>query len=279
LRDVDCVAFLQWALPRLRLRWAGFRKVRRQVCRRIAGRVRELDLPDLESYRRLLERRAGEWAILDSLCRVTISRFFRDRSVFDALRREVLPDLVARVRGRERSRLEIWSAGCASGEEPYSLALLWRLGVDRSLREGSDGLELAITATDRDPHLLERARRATYPEGSLRELPQGWLEQVFDRVDDEHRLRSAYRAGVELVEMDLRQEPPAGPFDLVLCRNLAFTYFVEELQVEVLSKVAAVLRPEGVLVVGGHESLPGENFGFRPLERAPRCFRRAAAKR
>src|SRR5438477_9810042 len=127
---MDCVEFLQWALPRLRMRWDGFRKVRRQVCRRIERRSRELGLTDLAAYRDYLERRPDEWARLDALCRVTISRFYRDRETFAALEQEVLPALA-----RGGAEIEVWSAGCASGEEPYTLALLWKLELARlSLR-------------------------------------------------------------------------------------------------------------------------------------------------
>jgi hypothetical protein len=93
MSDTDCVQFLQWALPRLRMRWPGFRKVRRQVCRRIERRTHELGLPDLVAYHRYLESQPAEWTILDSLCHVTISRFCRDRQTFVSLERKVLPVL------------------------------------------------------------------------------------------------------------------------------------------------------------------------------------------
>ena len=117
MRDADCVRFLQWALPRLRLRWAGFRKVRKQVCKRIARRLGQLELPDLAAYVSLLSRRPEEWEHLDGLCRVTISRFYRDRAVFDCLGNEVLPELAAQARARGQRALRAWSAGCASGQK------------------------------------------------------------------------------------------------------------------------------------------------------------------
>ena len=118
MRDAECVAFLQWALPRLRLRWAGFRKVRRQVCRRIQRRMRELDLGDFAAYRTLLETHAEEWGTLDGMCRITISRFCRDKAVFEVLASTVLPELARRALSRDRAMVTVWSAGCGSGEEP-----------------------------------------------------------------------------------------------------------------------------------------------------------------
>ena len=85
MRDTEFVAFLQWALPQLGLRWPGFRNVRRQVRRRVARRLVELGIPDLNAYRRHLHAHAEEWRHLDGLCRISISRFHRDRAVFEAL--------------------------------------------------------------------------------------------------------------------------------------------------------------------------------------------------
>src|SRR5262245_46489236 len=124
MKDADCVALLQWALPRLALRWEGFRNVRGQVCKRIARRTAELGLGPIAASRPYLEAHPEEWSFVEGLCRVTISRFFRDRGVFDRLRLEILPELaVARSEGAVRA----WSAGCASGEEPYTLAIVWQL--------------------------------------------------------------------------------------------------------------------------------------------------------
>jgi chemotaxis protein methyltransferase CheR len=93
--DRDCTAFLQWALPQRDLRWPGFRKVRRQVCKRLKRRIRELGLGDLAAYRSRLEADPAEWRAFDECCHITISRFFRDRGVFEVLRTYVLPDIAA----------------------------------------------------------------------------------------------------------------------------------------------------------------------------------------
>ena len=89
----DCTTFLQWALPQRNLCWPGFRKVRRQVCKRLTRRIRELGLDDLAAYRRRLEAEPAEWRAFDECCHITISRFFRDRGVFEVLRKRVLPDI------------------------------------------------------------------------------------------------------------------------------------------------------------------------------------------
>jgi chemotaxis protein methyltransferase CheR len=261
-RDEECVAFLRWALPRLHLRWEGFRRVRRQVCRRIQRRVRALGLEDLEAYRAHLGAHPEEWSQLDPLCTASVSRFHRDRSVFEALARRVLPELAAACRASGRDRLCCWSAGCASGEEPYSVKILWEL----ALAPAHPDLRLRILATDSDAALLSRAERARYRASSLRELPGAWRDAAFSRCDDSFELRPKFREGVELRRADLRDGAPDERFDLVLCRNLAFTYFDESLQRQALEQLARCLVPEGALVLGLHEGLPSGAPGFVPWD-------------
>ena len=189
---------------------------------------------------------------------MTVSRFFRDRAVWDWLRAEGLPALARLARARGEGAVRCWSAGCGSGEEPYGLSILWRI----ALAPAFSGLALRVLATDADGEVLERARRACYAPASLRELPPDFVPVAFDRRGAELCLRDAFREGVELVRADVRHELPAGPFHGVLCRNLAFTYLDLDGQVRVLSAIAARLAPGGLLVVGGHERLPAGAGGL-----------------
>jgi chemotaxis protein methyltransferase CheR len=125
--DAEYVSFLQWALPRMNLRWAGFRKVRRQVCKRLKRRIGDLGFRGLAEYRSHLEQNPEEWRRLDEFCRITISRFYRDRGVFQTLEDRVLPELAEEAKTARRSSIRVWSAGCASGEEVYTLKILWDL--------------------------------------------------------------------------------------------------------------------------------------------------------
>lgn len=264
--DRDCVAFLQWCLPRLGMRWDGFRKVRRQVCKRISRRVDELSLPDTDSYRSYLISHDEEWNTLAALCRVTISRFYRDRGVFDALRGRVLPDLAEAAAARGEDRVRCWSAGCASGEEPYTLAIMWP-------PEGASTVALDVTATDADDHLLDRARAGRYTGSSLKDLPHDLRERAFDVEGKEYVLRDSFRRAVQFVRQDIRHESPPGPFDLVLCRNLAFTYFDDDGRRAALDAIRRTLVPGGALVVGIHERLPADASRFEPFAGAPGLYR------
>lgn len=266
--DAECVSFLQWALPQVGLRWSGYRKVRRQVCKRIARRLRALGLPDLSAYRTRLTQDSGEWAMLEALCHIPISRYWRDRGVFDYLANVVLPRL-AGAAAREERALTAWSAGCASGEEPYSLSIAFALGP-----AARAGVSFDILATDADEILLERARCGVYGAGSLKDMPEPFRAAAFERDGPLFRLRPAYRAPVTLRREDIRARMPSGPFDLVLCRNLVFTYFNIERQRALAPKLASRLRVGGFFVIGSHEKLPADAAGFVPEPGPPGIYRR-----
>jgi len=268
MRDQECVALLQWALPRLGLRWPGFRRVRRQVCKRISRRMAELGLPDAAAYRARLAADPAEWSVLDTYCWISISRFCRDRGVFEDLAGAILPDLARAAMARDRRALHAWSAGCASGEEPYSLRLAWDFAVAPAL----PGAELHILATDASPALLARAKRAVYAASALKELPAAWRSSAFDGLDGSYRLREEFRPGVQFRQQDIRKAMPAGAFDLILCRNLAFTYFEPDLQRAILGRLVKRLVPGGALLVGSHEALP-ESAAVVPSAGTPGLYR------
>lgn len=257
-QDVQSVEFLQWALPRLGLRWPGFRKVRRQVVKRIGRRIEALQLKDIDAYRRYLEAHEQEWPLLDNFCRITISRFYRDRRLFDVLAREALPELAGRCRSRGERRLRCWSAGCGAGEEAYTLALIWEL---QRLPQAAE-IAFCVVATDIDPAQIARAQDGCYPPSSLRELPPPWRDIAFIQEDGRYCIRPQYRQAVTWAVMDLRQTAPDGAFDLILCRNLAFTYFSTTLQRATMQRLDACLAPAGLLVLGAHEALPAGSEGW-----------------
>lgn len=273
MRDKDCIEFLQDHLPRLGLRWAGYRKVRGTVCKRLGRRLRELGLEGLAAYDVLLERDAEEWRRLEALCRIPISRFYRDRKLFERLACRVLPELAQRAAARGDRRVRCWSAGCASGEEPYSLRIAWSRCAERADPE----IAIDILATDAEPAMLSRAARACYGKGSLKDLPPDALGQAFARRNDGYCLRPEYRQGVSFELRDIRSDPPEGTFDLILCRNLAFTYFDKTVQDEVLARLDAHMSPGGYLVIGGHERLPAGAEGLVSCDKTLPIFRKQSA--
>jgi len=269
MKDTQCVAFLQWALPRLGLHWPGYRKVRDQVCKRVQARLKELGLSDVAGYQALLERSPSEWMRLETMCPITISRFCRDRPVFEELGSEVLPALAAAARQRGEGVLRCWCAGCACGEEVYSLRLMW----DMRLATRYPELGLELLGTDSDAQVLARARNACYPRSSLRETPPEWLGQAFTIRDGGYCVRPEFRRHIAFELQDIRRGLPEGLFDLILCRNLVLTYFEPDLRRAVLTRMVARLKPQGALVVGIHERLPTDLGGLEPWPRCRACYR------
>jgi chemotaxis protein methyltransferase CheR len=153
------------------------------------------------------------------------------------------------------------SLGSASGEEPYSLSMFGKfLMVPRF-----PSVRFEVTACEADPLLVERAKAGCYQAASLKEVPLPWSETAFEREGALFRIRDEYREGVSFVCCDIRNELPPGPFHLILCRNLAFTYFNEELQAMMAEKIYSILMDQGVLMLGSHENLPAGVPGFERM--------------
>jgi chemotaxis protein methyltransferase CheR len=260
MQDSDCIEFLQWALPRLKRRWPGFRKVRTQVCKRIDRRWKGLGLSGPRAYRDYLKQQATEWEVLDRLCPVTISSFYRDKAVFDFIGAMLLPQLARESAERDTHDLRALSIGCASGEEPYTLMLAWHFCATPMFPEAT----LHVVATDMLQEMLERAHNACYPFSSLKHLPEAWRAQAFERTAGRYCLRSEYRQGIEFVQQDVRTALPDARFNLILCRNLVFTYFDESTQRQILERLLARLLSGGALVIGRHEVLPPGTVGLAP---------------
>jgi len=271
LTALDCTVFLQWALPQLDLHWPGFRQVRRQVCKRLTRRMHDLGLDNFAAYRARLQADPTEWRVLDECCHITISRFFRETTVFEILRTHVLPDIAARA-GREGRNARVWSAGCASGEEPYTIKILW----DLELANAHPTASLSIIASDIDGAMLARARQGCFEPTSLHELPPSLVEPAFERTGSLYCVKSRHRQGIDFIDQDLRSEVPGHLFDLILCRYVALTYFATPLQRKVMVRMIERLRPNGYFVIGAHEQLPGSVPELMPLVGEAHVFQKRA---
>jgi chemotaxis protein methyltransferase CheR len=186
--------------------------------------------------------------------------FFRDLRCFDALRKRVLPDLIAER--ADRRRLAIWCAGCASGQEAYSVAML--------LREHFPGLaqwEVTLFATDLSRHVLERARAGRYKSLEVsRGLPEALLAKYFRRQGAEWQIAEELRAAVEFRELNLAEPwPIAGEMDLVLMRNVLI-YLDADTRRKVFERLLRVLSPSGYLVLGTAEAAIRTHEAFERVE-------------
>jgi chemotaxis protein methyltransferase CheR len=235
--------------------------------------LQELRLADCRAYREYLEAHPAEWAALDGFCHIPVSRFLRERAVFDRLGTEIMPALAAAATARRATQLQCWSAGCASGEEPYSLTMIWELMLARRY----PGLTLRVLATDVDEELLARARTGRYRRSSLREVPEEWRDAAFARCGESYLVSPALSAAVEFHQQDIRERLPPGLFDLILCRYVAFTYFDATLQRRTLERLLTRLQPGGALVIGLKEQLPADVPGVATWVPDLRIFRRTGA--
>ena len=262
MKDSECVEFLQWSLPRLHMRWAGFRKVRKQVCKKLQQRINYLNLDNILDYRNYIEQYPDELVELDKLCRITISRFYRDKMVFEFLEQQVFPRLLDNLKQRNETELRVWCAGSGAGEEPYTIALLWAM----QFASHFPNIKLSITGTEINSQMINRAERACYPYSSIKNLPLSWQNSAFDQHNTLYCLHNEYQHYVQYFCQDLRQVSPSDGeksfFHLICCRNLAFTYFETSLQERILQRLQKALTNDGVLMIGVHEELPGEYTGF-----------------
>ncbi len=266
MTDAELVTFLQWAAAQLGLRWKGLRRFRGTVRKRLNHRLGELQLGALSEYRSRVESDPRERDRLEAMCRIPISRLYRDRAVFDLLATEVLPERARAAEDAGRDRVRIWSAGCASGEEPSTVAMLWHLDV----APAHPGLSLELVATDADAELIARAERGVYGPGSVRELPHRLRDAALRREGTGFVVDPALRRGVTFRQEDFRRAMPEGPFDVVLCRNSLLTYVDEGQHRPLLEQMIARLLPGGALVVGLHETLPAGLMGLE--RRAPGLY-------
>jgi len=239
--------FLKEVAPCLGLQWRLFQ--RRGVKRKVERRVAEIGCSGFNEYLLKVQRDPGEKDRLSKILTVTISRFFRDKEVFDVIETSVLPAI---LQNKKKKDLKIWSIGCASGEEPYSLSLLWKEKFEKDFPK----THLSILATDIDERMIERAKEGRYKKSSLREVPDNILKRYFRIENQFYVVEQTIRESVEFRKQNILEEEPISGMDIVFCRNLAFTYFSKESQIKVLRKIAASLNGKGYLVIGKDESLP-----------------------
>ena len=249
--------FIKTTLPQLGLRWRRFRS--KSIRRRIIARLQALGLHSLSEYHSYLLNHEEERQGLTGILTVTISRFWRNAPLFEALEKTWLPAVLSRL--PESEPLRIWSVGCASGEEPYSLLILWQESFS------SSGRELRLLASDSDERCLLRAEKRRYPASSFREMPLRLRQKYCINEGGTFCLPQHFFSRIHWVEHNLTWETPFPENHLIFCRNLVYTYFTDSLQLEITRRFHQSLEPRGFLVVGRKDRLPpGTEELFRLAE-------------
>jgi chemotaxis methyl-accepting protein methylase len=218
--------------------------------RRLAARMRVLTLHTYRQYERYLDDHPEEFSKLLDTLTINVTDFYRDSSVYDLLRRDVIPSIVReKTRTKQRS-IRVWSAACATGEEAYSMTMAF-LSV---LGAGSKDFLLTVFATDIDPKAIETARRATYDVSKLPHIPKSDQMRFIEKSDTTFKLRPEVTQHVKFRRLNLFEDQPINMVDVILCRNV-FIYFTREQQARVLEAFWRVLHPGGYLVLGRSEKM------------------------
>lgn len=235
--------------------------------RRIQRRVAMAGVADIERYLELLKREPRELELLAKDLLINVTNFFRDPSVFAFLAEHTIPELVRRHRGDQPIR--IWVAGCSTGEEPYSIAML----VFEELARTGIQLKLQVFASDVDADAVATAREGLYPESIETDVTPARLARFFTREDHHYRVEPDLRAAVIFAVHDVLADPPFARLDLISCRNLLI-YLTAEAQDKVLRLFHFSLRDGGRLLLGSSETVGKLGDRFRPVAKTQRLYDR-----
>jgi two-component system CheB/CheR fusion protein len=238
------------------------------IVRRIFRRMNLTHTPTMQDYVHYLDQHPEEVGELMRSFLIKVTEFFRDPDAFAYLKNTILPELIKRGRASDRV-LRFWSAGCATGEEPYSLAFLVADLLGAELAEWS----VRIFATDLDEGAIAFARRAVYPASALRNLPDDYRPRFFEPTDHGFRVTKILRAMVIFGQQDLSHGVPFPRIDMVLCRNLLI-YFKPELQQTVLDIFAYSLQQVGgYLFLGQAETVRPSKATYELLNKRWKVYR------
>lgn len=243
---------------------------RAYVERRLAARMRVLNLHTYRQYERFLDEHAEEYMKLLDTLTINVTDFFRDATVYDILRKEVIPDLIkAKLATRQRS-IRVWSAGCATGEEAYSLTMAFL----SALGSRADEFLLTVFGTDIDPKALQVARAATYDVAKLPHIPTGEQGAFIEKGAHTFLIRPEVTRHVKFRPLNLFEDEPINVVDVILCRNV-FIYFTREQQAKILERFLSALHRGGYLVLGRSEKMaPAVAGRFELVSGRERVYRK-----
>lgn len=235
------------------------------LMRRVQYRMQMLQISSVGDYRDYLEVHPEEFALLFDTILINVTGFFRDASAWDYVVAEIVPRIIA---GKSESEpIRVWSAGCASGEETYTLAIVLAeaLGVEQY------DARVQIYGTDLDPDALNQARSGSYLSSEVMGIPPALLNQYFEQADDRHIIRQDLRRSIIFCRHNLIQDAPMSKIDLVVCRNVLI-YFNIEAQTRALARFHFGLKDSGFLFLGSAEMLPTHTNFFTRVDIRHRVF-------
>ena len=234
--------------------WSGYRRVRKGVKKRITRHMQEIGCRTVEAYLQVLDGNKTLRHQHQRLMSVSISCFFRDRRLWEVMKKQILPDLL-----RENTdKVKVWSAGCACGEEVYSFQMVWEM-----LRARFRNMpELEIWATDINRDYLRRAQGGKYTLSSLKAVPEDLRTKYFRSCGKEglYEIAGSLKKGILWKVHDLLCQPWEHNFQVIFLRNNVLTYYEAKLKKSAFRRVMDKLADGGFLIIGSHENLPFESM-------------------
>jgi chemotaxis protein methyltransferase CheR len=260
-------------LNHFNLSWKGYRKVRKGVKKRISRHMQELGCRRFNHYMQIISSDQEVEIACKRHLAVSISRFFRDRELWEVLRDKTLPKLIATVRNEEnKGPFKVWSCGCARGEEAYSFRILWKefkQERESCKNENRQLPEPELWATDINSTYLEMAMEGAYEYRSLKELPSNLVEKYFRKVSGKNRyvIEPDLKGSITFRKHDIIEEPPPSEnFSIVFLRNNLLTYYRSAEKENALTRIVASMKTGASMIVGSHENLPD---GFNIMVPSP----------
>lgn len=240
------------------------------VARRIERRMGINQLTSLESYMRLLNESAREVQVLNKELLIGVTRFFRDSDAFSKVTEEVIPDVVASAKEKGEG-IRLWVAGCSSGEEAYSLAML----LDEEMRKQTYACQVKIFATDVDEDAIAFASAGIYSSNITQEVSPERLDRYFNVQGDQYTVTKDLRQMVIFATHNMIEDAPFSNINMVTCRNVLI-YFQHSAQKKVISSLYFALKKEGFLFLGSSESLGDLQSHFKNYDEHLKIYRKAS---
>ncbi|WP_162054216.1 CheR family methyltransferase [Pontibacter pamirensis] len=235
------------------------------IIRRISRRMAVLNITNLADYLDYLKQNPDEVETLSKEFLIGVTKFFRDEEAYQVIADKVVPDLVDSK--KENEQLRIWIAGCSSGEEPYSMAIMLREYLDKVKKD----IEVKIFATDIDRDALDFASKGLYPKNTLTSVSEERLQEFFLKEEGNYRVSQRLRRMVIFSPHNVVIDPPFSRVDLVSCRNMLI-YLNPLLQKKVIDKFHYALQVYGYLFLGSSESI-GDRKNFEEVNKKWKIFR------
>src|SRR5215212_11848255 len=225
-----------------------------------------------DEYRTYLDEDPDEFVDLFNTILINVTAFFRDVPAWEYVRTEIVPRIVEE--SADRGGIRIWSTGCASGEEAYTLAISFA----EALSGDAFADRVKIYATDVDEEVLSEGRHAIYPAARVENVPADLRERYFERVEERYVVKPELRRGVIFGRHDIVRDPPISRIDLLTSRN-TLMYFTKEAQERILANFHFALRDHGYLFLGKSEMMLARSDLFHPLDVKRRVFQKAGRER